>query len=373
MTPLARSLDILVIGAGQAGLAMGYFLKQTPFSFQILDVHSRVGDSWRRRYDSLILFTPRAYSALPSLALAGDPEGYPTKDELADYLEQYAHHFKLPVILGSSIQHLERAGAGFRAITVDSASIECRAVVIATGGYQQPAIPEMAQRFAPSVVQLSPKSYKNPSQIPISTVLVVGDGATGRQIALELAVSHTVVLATGQPREPIPERMLGKSIFWWMDKLGISRVSCEMALGRRMMRNDAFPGRHLRLAKLRQRSISVVGRLTQANGHRATFATGEMIPVNIVVWATGYHDRTSWVSIPEVMDGRGHFVQQRGISPVTGLYFIGRPWQWTQGSSRLYGVGQDAAYLTEQIVSRLGVHATNSVPMATASGGVQGE
>ena len=354
MSTLERELDILIIGAGQAGLAAGYYLRQTPYRFQLVESHPRIGESWRQRYDSLILFTPRAYSALPGHALSGERAGYPTKDELADYLEDYARHFALPVVVGTSIQRLERTAAGFRASTADGTDVACRAVVIATGGYQQPKIPALARQFAADVAQLSPASYKNPAQIAPGTVLVVGDGATGRQVALELATSHRVVLATGQRREPSPDRFLGKSIFWWMDKLGLLRISRETALGQRMMQQERFPGPHLRLARLRRQGISVVGRLTQVDGGGATFATGERVVIDAVVWATGYQDRTDWVAIPEALDTDGQFVHHRGVSPVPGLYFVGRPWQWTQGSSRLLSVGQDAAYVVNQIDKRLG-------------------
>jgi putative flavoprotein involved in K+ transport len=329
MSTLERSLDILIIGAGQAGLAAGYYLRQTPYRFQLVESHSRIGESWRQRYDSLVLFTPRTYSALPGRALSGEREGYPTKDELADYLEDYARHFALPVVVSTSVQRLERTAVGFRAYTTDGADVASRAVVIATGGYQQPKIPALARQFAADVAQLSPASYKNPSQIAPGTVLVVGDGATGRQLALELAASHRVVLATGQPREPSPDRLLGKSLFWWMDKFGLLRVSRETALGQRMMRQESFPGPHLRLARLRRQGITVVGRLTQADGRRATFATGERVAIDAVVWATGYKDQTDWVAIPKALDTRGQFVHRRGVSPVPGLFFVGRPWQWT--------------------------------------------
>ena len=146
-----RTLDILVIGAGQAGLALGYHLKTTPFTFQIVDCHRRIGDSWRKRYDSLVLFTPRAYSALPGLAVPGDPEGYTTKDEIADYLESYATHFELPVMGETPIRWLERTNDGFRATTEAGETIACRVMVLATGAYQQPALPLISQQLAADV------------------------------------------------------------------------------------------------------------------------------------------------------------------------------------------------------------------------------
>jgi cation diffusion facilitator CzcD-associated flavoprotein CzcO len=179
------TLDILVVGVGQAGLALGYHLKATPLRFQLVEGHPRIGDSWRQRYDSLVLFTPRAYSALPGLAVPGDLEGYPTRDEIADYLESYARHFALPV-------------------------------------------------------------------------LVVGDGASGRQMARELAATHQVLLSTGRPRRVSPERILGKSVFWWMDKLGIARASRESAIGEYLMKADSFPGKALGLKRLERQGVTVV-------------------------------------------------------------------------------------------------------------------
>src|SRR5436305_3156091 len=195
MTTRSSTLDILVIGAGQAGLAMGYHLKTTAFTFHIVDCHTRIGDSWRKRYDSLVLFTPRAYSALPGLAVSGDPEGYPTKDEIADYLESYATHFELPVMGDTHVLRLERTSDGFRATSEAGETIDSRTVVLATGAYQQPALPLISQQLSAGVLQLSPESYTSPAQIPAGSVLVVGDGATGRQIARELTAPHHVLLS----------------------------------------------------------------------------------------------------------------------------------------------------------------------------------
>jgi putative flavoprotein involved in K+ transport len=353
MTEHARKLDILVVGAGQAGLALGFHLKRTPFRFQLVERHARIGDSWRNRYASLVLFTPRAYSALPGLAVPGDPDGYPTKDEMADYLEAYADHFDLPVVLGTGIQRLERVDGGFRAVTEAGEPIECRAVVLATGAFQRPAIPSISRGLSAEVTQLAPEDYKTPGQLPAGRVLVVGDGATGRQIALELTANHEVLLAAGRPRRVSPDHILGKSVFWWMDKLGILRASRESAIGRYLMKADPFPGKGLELKQLKRRGVNVVGRVVRAEGKRVSFADGKTAEVDAVLWATGYRDDTDWVAIPEAKDAHGNFLQQRGISPVPNLYFIGRSWQWTRGSALFAGVGEDAKYLTEHIVRHL--------------------
>lgn len=351
--PYPHVLDVLVIGAGQAGLALGFHLNKTPLRFRIVDRHARVGDSWRTRYDSLVLFTPRAYSALPGLAVAGDPDGYPTKDEMGDYLEAYATHFGLPVTTGTGIRQLARVDGGFRAVTEAGERIDCRAVVLATGAFQRPAIPSVSAGLSAEVAQVSAEDYKAPTQLPPGRVLVVGDGATGRQIALELAANHEVLLAAGRPRRVSPDLVLGKSIFWWMDKLGILRASRESAIGRYLMKADPFPGKALELKRLRRQGVGVVGRVVRAEGTRITFADGASAEVDAVIWATGYRDDADWVAIPEAKDPHGTYLHQRGISPVPHLYFIGRSWQWTRGSALFAGVGADAAYLTKHIVEHL--------------------
>jgi putative flavoprotein involved in K+ transport len=347
-----QTLDVLIIGAGQAGLALGYHLKQTSLRFLLTEQNVRVGDSWRKRYDSLILFTPHAYSALPGLPVPGDPDGYPTKDEIADYLEAYAYHFALPIRTGTGIQRLERVPDGFHAITDMGESIHCRAVVLANGAFQTPAIPPTARNLAPDVQQFSSASYKHPGQIPAGQVLVVGDGATGRQIALELIATHQVVLATGRPRRVFPAHILGRSIFWWLQTLGIMNASRETAIGRYLMKSDSFPGKNLEFRQLRRQGVVTVGRVVRADGRRVTFEGRDSTTVDAVIWATGYHENTDWVTIPEAKDEAGNFIHQRGVTPVPGLYLIGRSWQWTRGSALLAGVGADAECLVSHIMAR---------------------
>lgn len=353
MTENAPELDVLIIGGGQAGLAMGFRLKETPFRYRIVERHPRVGDSWRNRYASLVLFTPRSYSALPGLAVPGNPEGFPTKDEMADYLETYAERFELPVAPGTGIVRLERVDGGFRATTEAGEPVDSRAVVLATGAFQRPAIPPVSKGLSDEVTQLAPEDYKTPGQLAAGRVLVAGDGATGRQIALALTDNHEVLVAAGRPRRVGRDRILGRSVFWWLDKLGVLRASRESRIGRFLMKADPFPGKHLELDELQQRGVEVVGRVTQAEGKKVSFADGKAAEVDVVVWATGYRDDTGWVEIPEVKDAHGDFLHYRGVSPLPNLCFVGRSWQWTRGSALFAGVGQDAAYLTEHIVGHL--------------------
>lgn len=343
--------EVLIIGAGQAGLALGHHLRRGPLSFQMVEAHPRLGDNWRRRYDSLTLFTPRAYSSLPGLALPGDPEGYASRDEFAAYLEGYAEHFSLPVAAGVNIQRLERGPGSYRARTADGRVLRPRSVVLATGAFQRPAVPALARQFAPAVAQFTSESYRNPEQVPAGAVLVVGDGATGRDIAAELAAAHAVWLAVGRPRRVVPERVLGRNVFWWLDRLGLLRAPAGSLAGRIIQKTDPFPARGKELWRLRQRGVRVVGRLAGASGTQAAFAGGETMEVRSVVWAVGYRDDSDWVALPEVKDSAGRFRHAQGVAPAPGLYFIGRPWQRSRGSAFIGGVGRDAALLAERIAA----------------------
>lgn len=348
-----KMTDVLVIGAGQAGLAMAYHLRQTALSFLLVDGNVRVGDSWRRRYDSLTLFTPRSFSQLPGLSLDGDPDGYASRDEFADYLERYAMDLGLPLELNTRVERLERANGHYCATRVDGQEIEAKAVVMANGGYQEPVIPSISHDVSHEVCQLSAADYRNPSQLPIGNVAVVGDGATGRDIASELAKTHLVYLATGKTRRLMPERILGISMWTWLGALGLLTAPMESFAGQKMREMDSFPNRDRDFAALRRKGIQIMPKLIRANDNQVTFQNGMSASVNSVVWAVGYQDDCSGVQIPEVKDAQGNFVHQKGIAPIRNFYFIGRPWQITTGSARIYGVSKDAETITHEIKRNL--------------------
>jgi putative flavoprotein involved in K+ transport len=232
----------------------------------------------------------------------------------------------------------------------DGSRVVARAVVIASGAFQSPAVPPLAARFAADVQQWTAQTYRKPGQLDTGPVLVVGDGATGRQIALELVAGRPVYLATGRPRRAMPERLLGRNLFWWLDRLGILRAPRDSAVGRYLRESDNFPGKSLSLDNLRRQGAMVASRLVEADDQRVRFADGLTASVAAVVWATGYRDESEWVAIPAVKDGAGRFVERAGVSPLPGLYFIGRGWQRNRGSALLTGVGDDARLLVPEIV-----------------------
>src|SRR5712692_10323394 len=193
-----RREEIIIVGAGQAGLSMGYWMKRQRVSFLLLEAGPHIGESWRRRYDSLVLFTPRRYSALPGLAFPGDPEGRPTKDEMADYLQTYAGHVALPIQMDTRVVDMQKLGETFMLQTTQG-TYQAMTVIVATGPFQQPRIPAFASALSQVVQQLHSASYRNPSEIPPGPVLVVGAGNSGAHIAAELACAHPVALATSAP------------------------------------------------------------------------------------------------------------------------------------------------------------------------------
>ena len=342
-------LDVLVIGAGQAGLAAAYYLRRGVSSFIVLDGAPRVGESWRRRYASLTLFTPRQFSALPGLEMTGDPEGYANRDEFAAYLESYARHWDLPVQTDARVLKLSReAGGLFAAMIGDGRVLRARSVIVATGAFAEPARPPVAKDFDPAVIQLDAATYQAPADLPPGKVLVVGDGASGRDIAMDLAPTRPTLLATGKLRRLLPERFLGRSVWWWLSRLGLMRTGPDSVLGRIMRRTDPFPNRGRAAADLGRAGVELRPRLVQAEGQQAVFASGLVDQVQAMVWATGYRDRFDWLNIDGALSEVGSPLHREGISPVPGLFFLGRPWQRNRASALIMGAGEDAGIIVQR-------------------------
>jgi putative flavoprotein involved in K+ transport len=353
--PATTALDALVIGGGQAGLAMGYHLAQRGLCFEIVDAASEVGAVWRSRWDSLRAFTPAQYDNLPGLAFPAPPDTYPGKDEVADYLQAYAARFELPVRAGTRVTSLTRRDGVYLA-RAEGGAWEARQVVVATGPFQVPFIPPIAKELDPGVRQLHSAEYRNPATMPPGRVLVVGAANSGCQIAEELAATHTVELAAGQRMPALPQRPLGRDVWWWASVLGLDRVTVGSRLGRRLAgRDQVIGGGPRQLA--RRHGVRIRPRATGAAGRTVRFADGAASEFDAVVWATGFTTDHSWIDIPGVRDERGRILHQRGVTPSPGLYVLGFTWQHTRTSALLGWVRNDAAYLAGQIASRTGERA----------------
>ncbi|HEX6939438.1 MAG TPA: NAD(P)/FAD-dependent oxidoreductase, partial [Longimicrobiales bacterium] len=331
--------------------------------FVILDAASRIGHAWRSRWDSLRLFTPARYSALPGLPFPGDPERFPTKDEVADYLERYAEAFDLPVRLGARVHALRcLPGAGFD-IATGTTRYRADRVVVATGAFQQPFVPPAARGLAPHVAAVHSSEYRSPDRLPPGDALVVGAGNSGVQIAAELAATRRTILSVGARLPCLPERILGRSLFWWAEKTGFMRITAHSPLGRLARRRDLLIGRSPRMLA-RELGVRLVGRVERAEGDRVQTRDGEEVRVAAVVWATGYRADYRWIDAP-VLDARGRPVHSRGVTPWPGLYFLGLPWQHTRGSETIGWVGEDAAYLADHMArDTAGAVPTTGAPAA---------
>lgn len=341
--------DVLVIGAGQAGLAAAYALSAAGLSFLLVDACKAVGDSWRIRYDSLTLFTPRSISALPGMSVPGDPDGYPSKDEFADYLARYTTSNAFNVITSAEVKSLTKEAAVFVATLGDGRCIASTAVIVAIGAFVKPFFPAVSKSIARSVQQRHVSELRNLDDVGEGTIVVVGDGASGRDVARALATSHQVILAQGRSRRLLPERILGRSVWWWLKRLGLLQASFDGVIGRRMRAADPFPGRGNDDASLIGLGVALKPRLISSQGERLTFADGSSEVVRTIVWATGYSDDFRWIEIEGAADIKGAAVHSRGISPVEGLYHVGRPWQRNRASGLIAGVGDDAAFVVEHL------------------------
>jgi putative flavoprotein involved in K+ transport len=340
------ALDVIVVGGGQAGLAMAWHLKQRGLRFLVLDAGPQVGHVWRSRWDSLRLFTPAQYDALPGMDFPAPADTYPNKDQVADYLEAYAAAFDLPVRLNSRVTELRRTGEQFQLRTADR-SFSAGQVVVATGPFAEPFVPSLAGRLDPAVTQQHSSRYRNPNDLPPGPIVVVGAGNSGMQIAAELAATRPVDLSVGARPPMLPQRPLGRDLFWWLTKLRLLNVVATSRLGRRMRARGEFViGSNRR--QMRRAGVGLRARLVDADGRTVRFADGTTRDVRGVIWATGYRSDHSWLQIPGVLRD-GQVIHQRGVTDVPGLYFLGLSWQHTRGSALLGFVAADAAHLADRI------------------------
>ena len=344
----ADRFDVAVIGAGQAGLTIGHFLAQQGRRFVILESGDSVGSAWRDRWDSLVLFTPRRYDSLPGLTFPGDPDGYPNRDEVIAYLEQYAAAFDLPIEFNRRVRALTKEGGRFVVESFDR-RIEADQVVVATGPFQAPNMPAVSSQLAPGVFQIHSAGYRRPSEVPDGEVVVVGGGNTGFQIAKELSGSHSVHLAIGSRQTPLPQRVLGRDLFWWLTKLGVLEKTVDSRIGRRARDRDTLIGSSSRELK-RRYGVGLKPRVVSASGRTLGFADGTELEVDAVIWATGYRPDHSWLEAA-VKDSEGRVRHRRGVTDVPGLYFLGLSWQYTRGSALLGWVKDDAEFIAAQIAA----------------------
>jgi putative flavoprotein involved in K+ transport len=360
----SSQVDTVVIGGGQAGLAIGYYLRQRGLPLVILDENSRVGDVWRNRWDSLRLFTPRWLSGLPGLPFPGPSSAYPTKGDVADYFEGYAREFELPVRTGIKVERLSAASSRFEVFCRNE---KCRGnevlsanqVVVASGAFHHPRVPDFASALAPAIIQIHSKRYRNPSQVQPGGVLVVGAGNSGAEIAIELARHHKVWLSgpdTGQ--EPTRAGSFPDRVFTPLMWLVATRLTVRSAAGRKLRDHFLDPPRGIPLGRVRRRDIIAAGieRIGKTTGVRDGYPViedGRVLEVSNVIWCTGFTPDFSWIDLAFPTTLRGWPIQDRGIvDAVPRLYFVGLPFLYSLSSVLLGGVGRDAKHIVDHIATR---------------------
>jgi putative flavoprotein involved in K+ transport len=350
--------EVIVVGGGQAGLAIGYLLSQQGRRFTILEAADTPAAAWRGRWESLRLFTPVRYDSLPGRAFPGDPDSYPGRDDVVAYLTEYARDFELPVALSSPVRAVRRAERGYL-VELDDRSYEADQVVIATGPFQIPRVPAMAERLDPDTVQFHSSRYRGPQDVPAGPVLVVGGGNTGYQIAEELARTHEVHLSIGARQAPLPQKILGRDLFRYLEAVGFMGKTAESRIGQRLQQRETLIGSSPRAAR-RRHGIELRGRTEDVAGSEVRFDDGGRLTPGAVIWATGFALDHSFVDLP-VFDADGRLVHRRGVTASPGLYFLGMPWQHTRGSALLGWVKHDAQHIADQIATLASTKPTPAV------------
>ena len=343
-------VEAVVIGAGQAGLAVGQALASRDVDFVILEGAARVGDSWRHRWDSLRLFTPAAYSGLPGMPFPASPYHLPDKDEVASYLERYAERFDLPVRLDTRVDSLESNGAHYIARS-GRQCFEADSVVVTTGPFQTARVPDAARGLSAGIHQMHSSEYRSPFDLPEGPALVVGAGNSGAQIAIELARFRTVWLA-GRETGRIPRRLLGRDIYDWLWPV-MTRLTLDTRLGRRFRertrRGDPLVGIPERA--LTDAGVVRVGRFTEQRDGLPV-CDGRTLEPRVIIWCTGFAPDFRWIRLP-VLDERGAPRHARGVATESpGLFFAGLRFQYRMTSALIGGVGADAAFIAEQVARR---------------------
>ncbi|HUE84446.1 MAG TPA: NAD(P)-binding domain-containing protein [Vicinamibacterales bacterium] len=350
-------VNTVVIGAGQAGLSVGYHLKRLGIPFIILDAHRRVGDPWRKRWDSLRLFTPARYAGLDGMPFPAPPHSFPTKDEMGDYLETYARRFRLPVELDLRVDRVSRQRQDLLVVAGDR-RFEANNVVVAMATFQQPHVPVFAGELDPAIVQVHSFDYRNPRQLRDGPVLVVGAGNSGAEIALEAAKGHRTWLA-GRDTGHVPFHVDGRLARYLLPVVlrGLFHRVLTVAtpMGRRLRPKVLHAGGPLVRTKPADLTAAGVERLPRVVGARNGLPLVEgdrVLEVANVIWCTGFHPGFSWLDLP-VFDPQGDPQHEAGVvRQEPGLYFVGLHFLYAYSSTMIHGVGRDAERVARHIVRR---------------------
>ncbi len=345
----------IVIGAGQAGLAAGYWLQQAQLPFQIVEAQATVGGSWPAYYDSLTLFSPARFSSLPGMAFPAPAASYPQRDAVVAYLQRYAEHFKLPIQTNTTMSTIERHQRGFRLTANDGRVFQAGQIIAATGAFSRPFIPQLPDQALFQGHVLHSASYRNVNDFVGKRVVVVGAGNSAIQIAIELAHVADVTLATRQPIRFQAQQIAGRDLHWWWWLTGFDRLALNSRLGRWIQQRTQGivldTGLYSRKINQNQPQRRAMFERFSENG--IVWADGQAEPVDVVLFATGYRPHVPYLQGLNALDHAGLPLHQAGVSTtVAGLYYVGLEQQFNFASATLRGVGADAARVVGQIQAR---------------------
>lgn len=350
---MSEVYDVIVIGGGQAGLAAGYHLHRRGADFLVLDTEQKTGDVWRRRWDSLRLFTPAQHDGLPGLRFPDARGTFPTKDQVADYLVEYVARFELPVEHGVRASRVWKSSDGF---TIESTGGEylARAVIIATGTNPSPRVPVLADEIDSGVSQIHSSEYVNPGRLPEGKVLVVGFGTSGAEIAEEVAKVGRDVTISGTPTVHVPDPLLrvAGGLYW---QVLHNVLTIRTPIGRKVAPKAVAHGAPLiRISResVVSAGVTAVPKISTVIDGAPVASDGTRLDSDVIIWCTGYCPDYSWIDVPGLMlDARGWPVVPLGIpTGVDGLGFVGVPFQVGLTSSLIGGVGRDAGIVVDRIV-----------------------
>jgi len=352
-----RRIPTVVIGGGQAGLTVGYHLAQRGLPFVILDAHARVGQAWRRRWDSLRLFTPPQYTALPGMPFPARGPECPSKDEVADYLEAYAAHFHLPVRLNSAVQRVWNEDARF-IVETETTRWEADNVIVAMANYQQPRIPDFAATLDPGIQQLHSHDYRNPAQLRKGPVLIVGAGNSGADIAIDVAKTRKTWMSgkeSGYVPVPIDTFFARQFVFRALRLIGHYVLTLATPIGRKnrpKLLRRATPLIRVKPHDLLVAGIERVPRVIATQNGKPLLQDGRALDVQNIIWCTGYRPGFSWIDLP-AFDDKGEVKHNRGVvADIPGLYFVGLHFLYAMTSATFVGVDRDARWVVNTLAAR---------------------
>ena len=350
-------INTVVIGAGQAGLSVGFYLKKRGVPFVILEANERIGDSWRKRWDSLRLFTPAIYDGIAGLPFPAPPYSFPTKDDMANYLESYASHFNLPVQTGVRVDRLSKRNGTF-VVSAGARTIEADNVVVAMATFQSPSVPRFARELDPGIVQLHSREYRNPAQLREGGVLIVGAGNSGAEIAVEVARTHKTWMS-GRDVGHVPFNIGGLAarlfLVHFLFRVLFHRVlTVNTPIGRKVRPKIISKGGPLirvKPAQLAAVGVERVPRMVGVNEGRPLLEDQRILDATNVIWCTGFHPGFSWIDLP-IHDAEEPRHKRGVVESEPGLFLVGLHFLYAFSSTMIHGVGRDAEYIADAIASR---------------------